>query len=78
MYIYVHIYNIYMCFCLIFAHNTLAKVSARCHLSNNCYPLHSPPTAVPVTVAAAAAAAAAVPPGLAVGPAPTNVLWWTR
>ena len=57
-------------FCAQYIGESLCKVSL--------IQLHSPPTAVPVTVAAAAAAAAAVPPALAVGPAPTNVLWWTR
>ena len=28
-----------MCFCLIFAHNTLAKVSARCHLAQHLLPI---------------------------------------
>ena len=74
-----------MRFCLFFAHNTLAKVSARCHLSNNCCPFHSPIAAVPITAAAVPITAAAVPitvaavpPISAVGPAPMSVLWWTR
>ena len=78
MYIYVHIY-IYIHVFFIFAHNTLAKVPARCHLSNNCCEFHSPPTAVPVTAPVMVpVAAAAVPPISAVGPAPMSVLWWTR
>ena len=57
-----------MCFFL--AHNTLAKVPARCHLSNNCCEFHSPPVSVPVTVAAAAGA---LIPITAVGPAPRSL-----